>query len=215
MFWQPSPCCVFCPNCTNHETGQENPKGIVFHGLILFGMFRVSGFERTLKFGVEWDGVRRQDNTWWFHSSSIYGDVHRGPESFLSVHERGAESGLGKKEHSQVSWIDRRYKRTKEERDGSQTLKCVHHQHTFHGSSLKVCDMFLSHLSQMKRRRFPTDCSEMELNVTAHFLLSCFSFIGVFTVPGPSWSALSSLLKMTFCIPETLSAPLSCAYFLY
>lgn len=45
-----------------------------------------------------------------------------------------------------------------------------------------------------------------------HIFFSCFSFIRVFTVPGPSWSVLSSLLKMAFCITETLSAPLSCDY---
>lgn len=45
-----------------------------------------------------------------------------------------------------------------------------------------------------------------------HIFFSCFSFIGVFTVPRPSWSALSSLSKRAFCIPETLRVLLSCDY---
>lgn len=51
-------------------------------------------------------------------------------------------------------------------------------------SSCRSCDIFLSHLPQVKLQRFPTDCAEIELNITADFLLSCFSFICVFIGPG-------------------------------
>ena len=111
-----------------------------------------------------------------------------GPESLSTVYERGAESGLGQiKILPGLLRVDRRYKidkRAKEERDGSQTLKCVHHCGMFHGSFLKVCDVFLSHMLQTKLQRLPTDCAEMKLNVTAHFLLSSFSFMYVLFAPG-------------------------------
>lgn len=116
--------------------------------------------------------MRRQNDTWWFHSSGILRDVHRGQRAFYHFLREVQSQDWGKYESSQVSLVDRRHKidnRTKEERR-KPDFECVHHQHTFHGSSLKVYDMFLSYLSQMKLQRFPTDCSEIELIVTTHFL---------------------------------------------
>lgn len=76
----------------------------------------------------------------------------------------------GKKEHSQVSWVDRRYKRdrrTKEERDWSVSITSTHSM----APPWRSVTCFWAICHKWKLQRFPIDCSEMELNGTAHFLL--------------------------------------------
>lgn len=201
--------CVL-PSVQTMRQGQESPRGIVFHGLILSGMFSNQSLGKpcvdqylVLK-EIGWENKTVQ-GSFSLPASTI--DVYMGPLSL--VHDKDEASGLEEIEIlSGLLRGDRRCginKRVKEERARNKTLKCIHHQCTFHGSFWD----FLGYLLQMKLQRFPTYWDEIEPNMTIYFLCSCFSFMHVFIVHRPSSSALSCLPKMAFFIAGTFNVLLS------
>ena len=87
-----------------------------------------------------------------------------------------------------VDWGYEIDKGAKEGRDWGQSLRCVHHQCTFYGSSWRsVTTPWANELQD-----FPIDWAEVEPTVTAHFLHSFFSFINMSVV----------LLDILVCSPQ-------------